>query len=99
MTTTTLAPSALATILAAARKDGLRDETLQVLCLLEENDSLTMGELAARLDVTSASITGIIDSLEKRSFVRRLPSRADRRVINIEILGLGRLSLESILTA
>lgn len=89
----------LARMLQAARKDGLRDETLQLLCLLDHHGSRRMTDLADAMGVSTAAMTSMVDSLERRSYVRRVPHPTDRRVILIEAMGLGRHALELILTA
>ncbi|SDK75913.1 MarR family winged helix-turn-helix transcriptional regulator [Streptomyces indicus] len=50
----------------------------------------TPSELAADLDLRPASVTGRLDGLEKRGFVRRTQSRADRRRVDVELTEDGR---------
>ncbi|MDG4861510.1 MarR family transcriptional regulator [Streptomyces sp. T-3] len=47
-------------------------------------------DLAADLDLARASITGRLDTLERRGFVRRTPSKADRRRVDVELTEEGR---------
>ncbi|WP_327353917.1 MarR family winged helix-turn-helix transcriptional regulator [Streptomyces sp. NBC_01304] len=47
-------------------------------------------DLAADLDLARASITGRLDTLERRGFVRRTPSRTDRRRVDVELTEEGR---------
>ncbi|WP_406383406.1 MarR family winged helix-turn-helix transcriptional regulator [Streptomyces sp. NBC_01618] len=47
-------------------------------------------ELAADLDLAPASVTGRLDALERRGFVRRTPSTADRRRVDVELTDEGR---------
>lgn len=47
-------------------------------------------ELAADLDLAPASVTGRLDALEHRGFVRRTPSTSDRRRIHVELTESGR---------
>jgi DNA-binding MarR family transcriptional regulator len=42
---------------------------------------LLTGELAARLDVTAATVSAAIDGLVRRGMIERLPSAGDRRMI------------------
>jgi DNA-binding MarR family transcriptional regulator len=44
----------------------------------------------ARLIISRATVTGLLDSLEKRGYVRRLPHSTDRRSLLIELTGAGR---------
>jgi DNA-binding MarR family transcriptional regulator len=46
-----------------------------------EGHSRTLGELGLHIHTTSASVTGVIDSLVKGGFVERLPHPEDRRSI------------------
>ncbi|MGW0882478.1 MarR family winged helix-turn-helix transcriptional regulator [Streptomyces sp. NPDC002671] len=50
----------------------------------------TPSELAADLDLAPASVTGRLDALERRGFVRRTPSKADRRRVDVELTEPGR---------
>ncbi|MGW3625196.1 MarR family winged helix-turn-helix transcriptional regulator [Streptomyces sp. NPDC000880] len=47
-------------------------------------------DLAADLDLAPASVTGRLDALERRGFVRRTPSAADRRRVDVELTDTGR---------
>ncbi|WNI22899.1 MarR family transcriptional regulator [Streptomyces sp. ITFR-16] len=47
-------------------------------------------ELAADLDLAPASVTGRLDALERRGFVRRRPSTTDRRRVDVELTDEGR---------
>ncbi|WP_406326855.1 MarR family winged helix-turn-helix transcriptional regulator [Streptomyces sp. NBC_00203] len=50
----------------------------------------TPSDLAADLDLAPASVTGRLDTLERRGFVRRTPSKSDRRRVDVELTELGR---------
>ncbi|WP_371776535.1 MarR family winged helix-turn-helix transcriptional regulator [Streptomyces sp. NBC_01438] len=47
-------------------------------------------DLAADLDLAPASVTGRLDALEHRGFVRRTPSTTDRRRVDVELTDRGR---------
>ncbi|MEV0916377.1 MarR family transcriptional regulator [Streptomyces sp. NPDC049967] len=47
-------------------------------------------DLAADLDLAPASVTGRLDALERRGFVRRTPSTTDRRRVDVELTDRGR---------
>ncbi|MFJ3900610.1 MarR family winged helix-turn-helix transcriptional regulator [Streptomyces sp. NPDC090025] len=47
-------------------------------------------ELAEDLDLAPASVTGRLDALEKRGFLRRTPSAVDRRRVVVEFTEEGR---------
>jgi DNA-binding MarR family transcriptional regulator len=58
--------------------------------LAESREPLAPREIADRLIVSRATVTGLIDSLERRQYVRRLPHPADRRMLLVEITENGR---------
>ena len=60
-----------------------------VLGLLRDNGPMAPSELGERLIVTRATVTGLLDSLERRGFVRRSPNPADRRSLLAEITPAG----------
>jgi DNA-binding MarR family transcriptional regulator len=50
---------------------------------------MTPSELGERLIVTRATVTGLLDSLERTGFVRRSANPADRRSLVVEITPAG----------
>ncbi|MFF0422914.1 MarR family winged helix-turn-helix transcriptional regulator [Streptomyces sp. NPDC004520] len=52
--------------------------------------SAAPSELAQDLDLAPASVSGRLDALEKRGFVRRTPSTTDRRRVVVELTASGR---------
>ena len=63
---------------------------LNVLTLLEATGPLPMSRLAESLDISVASLTGIIDRMEARSLVKRKRDADDRRVVNVAPAAGGR---------
>jgi DNA-binding MarR family transcriptional regulator len=63
---------------------------LNVLILLEGSGPLPMSKLAAALDISVASITGVVDRMEARGLVARRRAEDDRRVILVEPADEGR---------
>lgn len=59
------------------------------LGILRDHGSMSPSELGARLIVTRATVTGLLDSLERREFVRRSANPADRRSLLVEITPAG----------
>ncbi|HET7180641.1 MAG TPA: MarR family transcriptional regulator [Candidatus Limnocylindrales bacterium] len=57
---------------------------LNVLILLEGTGPLPMSRLAEALDISVASITGVVDRMEARGLVARRRDAEDRRVILVE---------------
>lgn len=63
---------------------------LMVLTTLESGGPRSMSGLAEALDVSVASVTGIIDRMESRGLVERSHATADRRVILVGLTPRGR---------
>ncbi|HTZ38972.1 MAG TPA: MarR family transcriptional regulator [Syntrophales bacterium] len=61
-----------------------------VLFLLIEQDGRMMSELGQFIGVDNSAMTGLIDRLEKRGFVRRETKQEDRRALLIRITPEGR---------
>lgn len=55
---------------------------------------LLTGELAARLEVTPATVSAAIDGLVRRGMIARLPSTGDRRIIPLGRTPLGESALK-----
>ncbi len=62
-----------------------------VLSILANAESpLPPNEIADRLIISRAAVTGLLDSLERRAYIRRRPHPSDRRMILAEITETGR---------
>ena len=62
-----------------------------VLSMLADSElSLPPNEIADRLIITRATVTGLIDSLQRRAYVERCPHPSDRRMTLVEITEKGR---------
>jgi DNA-binding MarR family transcriptional regulator len=62
-----------------------------VLSILADSESpLPPNKIADRLITSRATVTGLIDSLEQRGYVRRQPHQSDRRMLLIELTDTGR---------
>lgn len=69
-----------------------------VLGLLRDHGPLSPSALGDRLIVTRATVTGLLDSLERAGFVRRTPHPSDRRSVIVEISPAGREVLQQVRT-
>ena len=81
----------------AAEEDrgvGLSRARLSALSVVVFRGPLTLGELAAAEGVRSATMTGIVNGLERDGLVRRRPHGRDRRSVNIESTAAGRRLLQ-----
>lgn len=62
-----------------------------VLSIVADAESpLSPHEIADRLIISRATVTGLIDSLERQGYVRRRPHHADRRMLLVESTDSGR---------
>lgn len=62
---------------------------LNVLTILEIEGPLSMSRLAEELEVSLASVTGIISRMEGRRLVERRHDETDRRVVSVHPTRLG----------
>ncbi len=69
-----------------------------VLGFLHENDQVTSRELGERVMLDSATLTGIIDRLEKAGFVERKDHPEDRRALNVCLTRQGRDLTDSLIS-
>ena len=69
-----------------------------VLGILRDHGSMSPSELGERLIVTRAAVTGLLDSLEQRGFVRRSANPADRRSLVVQITPAGLTVLQELRT-
>jgi DNA-binding MarR family transcriptional regulator len=60
-----------------------------VLHLIEPGRPLPMSRLAETLSCDASNVTGLVDRLESRGLVRRLPSLRDRRVKVLQLTPSG----------
>jgi DNA-binding MarR family transcriptional regulator len=66
-----------------------------ILSLLSEKDGRPFKELADELACTRATVTGIVDTLEKKGLVTRNPNLADRRSLLVRLTEKGRALIRS----
>lgn len=62
-----------------------------VLSILADAESpLPPNEIADRLIISRATVTGLLDSLEKRGYAQRIPHLSDRRMLLVQLTDRGR---------
>ena len=69
-----------------------------VLGQLRDHGAMSPSELGERLIVTRATVTGLLDSLERRGFVQRTANPTDRRSLVVEITPTGLEVLQEVRT-
>jgi len=80
------------------QKMGLTKSRFIVLVqLFRKSDGMSISEISAFHKVKSATMTGIIDTLEKEGQIERVPDPDDRRKVIVRITGAGRELMEEFL--
>ena len=72
---------------AAVAQVGLQDfeyETLHALMIRDTPGHASPGELALEMGVSAAGVTGRLDSMEKKGWLKRMPGAGDRRRVEVE---------------
>ncbi len=80
----------LRTSAAGLRPYDLTVQQLYLLNELPEHEGLPIGAIAEAMHCHGSNVTGLVDRLEARGLVARLPSAADRRVRYVELTDTGR---------
>lgn len=65
--------------------DGLTIAQIRVLMVLHGNDELPAGQLAKRADLNPASVTAMLDHLERDGVIQRRRSTEDRRMCFVSL--------------
>jgi len=79
---------------------GITESKLDVLLLLvlhEGRESVTPSAIADRLGIRRASVTALLDWLEKRGWIAREQSARDRRMLHIRITTEGKALVDQVL--
>jgi DNA-binding MarR family transcriptional regulator len=77
---------------------GLTVLQLRLVHLLLANDRMSVGGLAAELNTTPASVTGLTDRLVTRGLVEREHDPDDHRVVRLTLTPKGRRMIEELQT-
>lgn len=83
--------------LATAQAVGMGPTDLYAVGTLSFYGRMTSGELAAKTGLTTGATTRLIDRLEERGLVRRVPDPADRRRVLVEAVESDELELDAAL--
>ena len=71
------------------RSLGLTGSQFDVIATLGDTEGMTCRELSEKTLVTKGTLTGVLDRLEKKGLVERIPSREDRRCFIIRLTTKG----------
>ncbi|MDU0204046.1 MULTISPECIES: MarR family transcriptional regulator [Paenibacillus] len=75
---------------------GLDRETFQILEFLYNKGPHPIQKISETFSIPSGSITYVVDKLEKKGLVERLPIPGDRRKTNVALTGEGRSYFDTI---
>jgi DNA-binding MarR family transcriptional regulator len=70
--------------MVVAERLGLNPTDEKAMSILQRLGPLSAGDIAEHTGLATASVTDLIDRLEKRGFVRRVRDPADRRRVMVE---------------
>lgn len=74
-----------------AKDSGLSPAQMHTIEIVGHNLSLRMKELAARMGVTTGTLTVMVDRLEEQGYLRRTPHETDRRSWLIQLTEKGQM--------
>lgn len=77
--------------LAKSQFNDLSVNDLHIMHIISLKKDITISQIAKMMTVSKAALTGNIDKLERLGYIRRVPSKTDRRVTNIAFTKRGRL--------
>jgi DNA-binding MarR family transcriptional regulator len=81
---------------APAVSQGITPTRLTALAMLDRHGRLRPGDLAARLNITAASMSRLTEVLEQGGWINRDPDPADRRACLLELSDHGRATLAGV---
>lgn len=87
-----------AAIGGVTRRSGLSHAAFNALAVIEgEGAPMLTGEVAARMHITSGSITSVLDTLERKGLVVRSNDPGDRRRVLVDITPEAQTLLDDLL--
>ena len=81
------------------RSLGLTCSQFDVIATLGDTEGMTCRELSEKTLVTKGTLTGVLDRLETKGLVARVPSREDRRSIFIRLTPKGDALFQKVFAA
>jgi DNA-binding MarR family transcriptional regulator len=76
-----------------ARYHGLTAPQLIVLGEISRSGKITAGQLAENVNLSNATVTGILNRLSKRGLIERRRADEDKRSVLVKLTGLGKRAL------
>lgn len=75
---------------------GLTQPQFAVIEVLGHLGPLKVGEICSKMLVSGGNMTLVLDNIEKLGYLERIPSKEDRRAINVQLTPRGRELFEEI---
>ena len=75
---------------------GLTQPQFAVIEVIGHLGPLKIGEICDKMLVTGGNMTLVLDNIEKLGYIERVPSREDRRAINIQLTPTGQKLFEDV---
>lgn len=76
------------------KAEDLYPSHIQILILLSHHKKLTMSQISKEIHVINSNLTPLVDKLIKLGYLKREPSKADRRVVHISLTTSGKKQVE-----
>lgn len=80
-------------------KMGLTQPQFDVIVTLGDTEGMSCKELAQKTLVTKGTLTGVLDRLEKKGLIERVPSTEDRRFTFIQLTPTGKKRFNQVFPA
>jgi len=77
------------------KRVGLTGPQLMILREIAIRNDITPGEIATAVSLSQATVTGILERMEKRELLTRKRSENDKRRSLVRLTGLGRQTIEN----
>ena len=71
------------------RRLGLTGSQFDVIATLGDTEGLPCSELSEKTLVTKGTLTGVLDRLESKRLIERVPSKKDRRSVTVRLTAKG----------
>jgi DNA-binding MarR family transcriptional regulator len=76
------------------RESGLTGPQLLVMQVISQNEPVTAGQIAREVNLSQATVTSILDRLERKIYLRRERSSEDKRKVLVSLTEAGGEVLE-----
>lgn len=85
-------------VAGVARRHGLSHAALNALAVIEGNGApISAGEVGALMHITSGTMTSVLDTVERKGYIRRLADADDRRKVLVDVTPEGQAVLDRML--